>query len=62
MKTRTITVNIRQQPELHEALMYAMNSGTDYNGWHVMQYSEFRGREGQMVAEFTLRDAMPPSS
>ena len=57
MKTRTIRVNIRQEPELYEALMNALNSGAAYEGWYVMQYSENVNSQMQTIGTFLLRDA-----
>lgn len=54
MKTRTITVHIKAGPEIYVTLMRALNNGTDYEGSHVMQYSEYRNKEGQLVGEFTV--------
>lgn len=62
MKTRKITVNIKTEPKLYDALMMAMNGNTDHDGWRVMQYTERRGDEGRTIAEFTLREADPISS
>lgn len=56
MKTRTIKVNIRTEPELYEALLSATMNHTHYDGCYIMQYSECRGSDGQMVAEFMLHE------
>ena len=56
MNARIIHVNIRHQPELFKVLMYALNSGTDYDGWHVSMNQELRNSEGQRVGEFKLRE------
>jgi len=56
MKTYTIRVHIHKQPDLYQELLKATMHHTEYEGSYVMQYSEHRGREGQMVAEFILRE------
>lgn len=56
MNTRTIRVSISKEKALYEELVSAMMSHTEYDGCYVMQYSEHRGGEGQMVAEFMLRE------
>jgi len=56
MKTRTIKINIEQEPELHAELEHAMLSHTKYQGCYIMQYSERPCSEGQMVGEYLLRE------
>ncbi len=51
-----IVVNIDKERELYEALLSAAMNHTPYDGCYVMQYSEHRDSEGQMVGEFTLRE------
>ena len=52
-----IRVCIEKEPELYEELMSATMNHTQYEGCYVMQYSEYRGDEGQMMGEFMLREA-----
>jgi len=59
MKTRSITVNIEQEPELHKALEYALVTHTRYQGCYVMQYMEHRNSEYQLIGEYMLREAEP---
>ena len=56
MKTRVITVTIHKERELYEALLSAAMNRTEYDGCYVMQFSEHRNNEGQMVGEFTMRE------
>jgi hypothetical protein len=60
MKTQVITVSIKKERELYDTLLSATMNHAEYDGCYVMQYTEHRGNDGQMVAVFTLRDA--PSS
>lgn len=57
MNKRMIRVNIEQEQDLFERLMYAKQSYTKYEDCYIMQYSEHRGDEGQMIGEFMLRAA-----
>jgi hypothetical protein len=57
MNERMIRINIAQEQELFERLMYAKQSYTKYEDCYIMQYSEHRGDEGQMIGEFMLRAA-----
>jgi hypothetical protein len=57
MNNRVIRFCIEEQPELYEELISATTNHTLYEGCYVMQYSEHRGSEGQMIGEFTLRQA-----
>jgi hypothetical protein len=57
MKTRLIQVSIKQERELYDTLLSATMDHTEYDGCYVMQYTEHRGKDGQMIAEFMLRDA-----
>ena len=62
MNTRVIKVRIDREQALYDELMSAMMEHRQYEGGYIMQCSEHRGNEGQMVAEFMLRDAKPSSS
>ena len=55
-----IRVNIERERALYDELFSAMLEGREYEGCYIMQCSEHHGGEGQMVAEFTLRDAKRP--
>ena len=57
MNNRVIKVCIEKEPELYEELVSATMNHTQYEGSYVMQYSECRGGEGQMIGEFMLREA-----
>ena len=57
MNERMIRINIEQEQDLFERLMYAKQSYTKYEDCYIMQYSEHRGDEGQMIGEFMLRKA-----
>ena len=57
MNTRIVTVSIKQERELYDTLLSATMNHIEYDGCYVMQYTEHRGKDGQMVAEFMLRDA-----
>ena len=54
--TRVIKFNIEQDPELYDELMSAMMEHREYDGCYIMQFSESRGDELQMVGEFILRE------
>ncbi|MGB5473085.1 MAG: hypothetical protein WBQ78_06385 [Gammaproteobacteria bacterium] len=58
MKTRVILANIHEERKLYETLLSATMNHTKYDGCYVMQYSEHRDREGQMMAEFLLREIL----
>ena len=60
MNTRIIRISIVREQALYDELMSAMMEHREYEGGYIMQCSEHRGGEGQMVAEFTLRDAKRP--
>jgi len=57
MNTRVIKVSIETEQALYDELMSAMMEHRQYEGGYIMQCSEHRGNQGQMVAEFMLRDA-----
>jgi hypothetical protein len=57
MSHRVIRVCIGKEPELYEELIAATTNHTLYEGCFIMQYSEHRGYEGEMIGEFTLRQA-----
>ena len=57
MNTRVIRVSIQREQALYDELMSAMMEHRQYEGGYIMQCSEHRGNQGQMVAEFMLRDA-----
>ena len=57
MNTRVIKVRIDREQALYDELMSAMMEHRQYEGGYIMQCSEHRGNQGQMVAEFMLRDA-----
>jgi hypothetical protein len=61
MNTREIRVTIHKEPTRYEDLCIALMEGHEYEGGHIMQYSELE-EHGQMVAIFLLRDAEPTSS
>ena len=52
---KTIRVNILQEPELYQALMYAFHSHSEYEGCYIMQYSETSGY-GERIGEFVMRE------
>jgi len=54
MKTRTIKVYMKEEPEHYDELYSAMMEHREYEGCYVMQYSELQ-ENGQMVAIFMLR-------
>ena len=56
MYPRIIRVSIERERALYDELFSAMMEGREYEGGYIMQCAEHRGGEGQMVAEFTLRD------
>ena len=62
MNTRVIQVRIEREQALYDELMSAMMEHRQYEGGYIMQCCEHRGNEGQMVAEFMLRDAGQVSS
>jgi hypothetical protein len=57
MNTRTIRVNINKEKALYDELISAGLNNTEYEGCYVMQWSEHRGDNYQMVAEFMLRES-----
>jgi hypothetical protein len=57
METRTIRINIEQEPELHKELEYALVTHSKYQGCYIMQYMEHRNDEYQLVGEYMLREA-----
>lgn len=57
MKTRLIKLNIVQDQALYDELMSAMMEHREYDGCYIMQFSESRGDELQMVGEFMLRES-----
>ena len=57
MNHRVIKVCIEKEQALYDELMSAMMEHRQYEGGYIMQCSEHLGNEGQMVAEFMLRDA-----
>ena len=57
MYPRIIRVSIERERALYDELFSAMLEGREYEGGYIMQCSEHRGNQGQMVAEFMLRDA-----
>ena len=62
MNPRIISVSIERERSLYDELFSAMMEGRVYEGDYIMQCCEHRGNEGQMVAEFMLRDAGQVSS
>ena len=57
MNPRIIRVSIEREQALYDELMSAMMEHRQYESGYIMQCSEHRGNEGQMVAEFMLRNA-----
>lgn len=62
METRVTTVNIKAEPVRYKALMHALHNNTDYEGWHVMQYTECRNNEGVLVGQFSLVERKGPQT
>lgn len=54
---RTITINIEQEPELYKELESAMVEHREYDGCYIMQYSEYRNSEYQLIGEYLLCEA-----
>ena len=57
MSIREVKVCIEKEQALYNELYSAMMDHREYDGCYVMQYSEYRSSEGQMMGEFILRDA-----
>jgi hypothetical protein len=57
MNTREIKVCIEKEPALYNELFSAMVECREYDGCHVLQYSEYCNGEGWMIGEFMLREA-----
>ena len=56
MNTREIKVCIEKEPALYDELFSAMMECREYDGCHVLQYSESE-ESGWMTAVFMLREA-----
>jgi len=55
MEMRVIRAGIEKERELYEALLSATMNHKEYDGCYVMQYSEYRETDGQMIGVFVLR-------
>ena len=52
---KTIRVKIDQQPELYQNLIYRLNTRTEYEGYYITLYSEYR-EYGVRIGTFELRE------
>ena len=53
--TKTLRVDVREQPELYESLKAALETGISINGWQVTQCAEAEA-DGVLVYTFLLMD------
>jgi hypothetical protein len=57
MNKRVIRVCIEKEPELYKELESAMVEHREYDGCYIMQYSEYRNSEYQLIGEYLLCEA-----